>query len=115
MLQVKNKKTGEILAVKVDVAKDIFSRMIGLMFKNSLGESDGLLIAPCNSIHTFFMKFNLDIIFMNSESQVVKVIEDIPPWRITRMYWSARKVLELKGGTLKGSLSKGDYLEVKSV
>ncbi len=109
-MQVKYKET--ILCEELKIADDFFSRLIGLMFKNKMVGFDGLLIKQCNSIHTFFMRYALDIVFLNKEMKVVKVIENIKPWRMTLMYFKSSQVLELKGGTLNNRLKKEDQLEI---
>jgi uncharacterized membrane protein (UPF0127 family) len=104
-------KAGEILCHKMILATDALSRMKGLMFSAELPECDGFLITPGNSIHTFFMRYSLDIVFLDRNFKIVKVIYDLPPWRMTWMYWRSRQVLEMKGGTLKKNLNPGDVLE----
>lgn len=111
VFSVKN-QNGEEICKKCILAETFFDRAKGLMFGDTLPlGSDGMIINPCNSIHTFFMKFNLHIIFLNSENKVVKVIKNLPPWRITRIYFSAKKVLEIKSEK-NINLSEGDVLEV---
>ncbi len=102
---------GELtIAKKVEIANTSISRMIGLMFSKNIGDRDGLLITPCNSIHTFFMRYDLDIVFLSKDNKVVKVIRNMKPWRMTWMYFKASKVLEMTGGTLPTEIQKGDEL-----
>lgn len=101
-----------VLAERVLVAENFFARLKGLMFSNSLGEYDGLLIPRCNSIHCFFMRYKIDVVFISDKNKIVKVIRNIPPWRMTRPYFSATKVLEMMGGTLSDELKEGDEVEV---
>lgn len=110
MMTIKNQK-GEVIAAKVKLANSFLTRLKGLMFSNDLPDCDGLLISPCNSIHTFFMNYSLDIIYMTKDFEVVKVIKNIKPWRMTRMYLKAFQVLEMKSGSLKIDLSQGEKLE----
>lgn len=93
-------------------ASSMISRMKGLMFSKDMVGFDGLFIKPCNSIHTFFMNYPIDVIFLNKEMKVVKIKRNLLPWRMTRMYLSAHQVLELKGGTLDDRILEGDKLEV---
>ncbi|PIK14114.1 DUF192 domain-containing protein [Halobacteriovorax sp. JY17] len=109
-MQVKFKEI--VLCEELKIADDFFSRLIGLMFKKKMIGFDGLLIKQCNSIHTFFMRYALDIVFLNKEMKVVKVIENIKPWRMTLMYLKSSQVLELKSGTLNNRLKKEDQLEI---
>lgn len=74
------------------------------MGKHTFERGSGLLITPCNSIHTFFMKFSLDVIYL---------IENIPPWRYTKIVWNAVNVIELPAGAIKEShTSLGDKLSL---
>jgi len=105
----------KILSNDILIADTMVTRLIGLMFKERLTGADGLLINPCNSIHTFFMRYNLDIVFLSSENQIVKIIRNIKPWRMTWIYFRAKKTLELPAGKLPVDLKVGDVLEVKNV
>lgn len=106
-------KCGEFeICKQAKVANTFMSRLIGLMFKENMSNFDGLLISQCNSIHTFFMKYSLDLIFLDKDLKVVKVLEDKSPWRMSLMYFSATQVLEVVAGTLDGRISKGDRLEM---
>lgn len=82
------------------------------MFTADLPMNEGLLLKPCNSIHTFFMKYNLDIIFLDSKFRVVKVIYNMKPWRISWMYLKANQVLEMKAGNLRSNIEIGEQFEV---
>ena len=113
--KVSKKIDSSLIAQKVFLANDFLNRLIGLMFKESFVEFDGIILDPCNSIHTFFMKMPIDVIFLDKKNMIVKVIEQMPPWRMTRMYFKANKVLELPSGILKGRVSEGDILEVVNV
>jgi uncharacterized membrane protein (UPF0127 family) len=105
----------KIISNDILIADTLVTRLIGLMFKKSLVGAEGLLLNPCNSIHTFFMRYSLDIVFINSENRVVKIIREIKPWRMTWIYFRAKKTLELPAGKLPNDLKEGDLLEVKHV
>ena len=76
ILKVKN---GEIICNKMIVAENILNRMQGLMFSEKMPECDGFLIDPCRSIHTFFMLYSLDILFLDKNFKVVKILYDLTP------------------------------------
>ena len=103
-----------IISNNVKVADDVISRMVGLLNRESLIEGESLLIEPCNSIHTFFMKFNIDVLFLDKNFKVVKVFRDMPPWRITRPYLSVKRVIEANANTFS-KVNTGDQLELKDV
>lgn len=104
-------QNGEVICQKMIVAHQILDRMKGLMFSQELPACDGFLIAPCNSIHTFFMLYHLDILFLDKNFKVVKAVYDLSPWRMTWIYFKAHQVLEMKAGTMKKNISAGEKLE----
>lgn len=104
-----------VIGKNVKFANNMFSRMKGLMFSSEMDGFDALLITPCNSIHTFFMNYPIDIIFLNKEYKVIKIIKNIKPWRLTGIYFKATQVLEFMGGTLNESLQEGETLEVTCI
>ena len=103
---------GKEICKSMKVASSFTSRMIGLMFKKEMEGFDGLLIKKCNSIHTFFMRYSLDIVFLDKKMKVVRVYRGIKPWRATRIVWGATQVLELVSGTLLEEVQIGDEIEV---
>ena len=81
--------------VEAEVAETAFERMRGLIGRARLPPGRGLLILKCNCIHTFFMSFPIDAWFLDRDGQVVKVVRNIPPWRLFVWGgWRAKKVLE---------------------
>lgn len=104
-------KDGAVISHKMVTATNTFSRMLGLMFSEKLPDCDGFLISPCNSIHTFFMRYSLDVLFLDKNFKIVKVIYDLTPWKMTWIYFKSRHVLEMKAGTMKKGLNAGETLE----
>ena len=102
----------EIICKNAKTAITVKTRLLGLMFTADLPVNEGLLLKPCNSIHTFFMKYNLDVIFLDSKFRVVKVIYNMKPWRISWMYFKANQVLEMKAGNLRSNIEIGEKFEV---
>jgi uncharacterized membrane protein (UPF0127 family) len=72
--------TVEICGVKAKVARTLFERMKGLIGTKSLPPGEGMLILRCNSIHTFFMSFPIDAVFLDRHDRVVKTVRGIRPW-----------------------------------
>jgi uncharacterized membrane protein (UPF0127 family) len=109
------------LASRVAKADDAASRSKGLLGRESLDADEGLWIvqpplawlAPCPTIHTFFMKFPIDVLFLDGGLQVRRVIENMKPWRLSPWVLAAHSILELKGGVLNGSVRAGDRLEMR--
>lgn len=112
MAMIKKVGREEPVAEQVEMATGPWARMKGLMFRDSLEGRDGLLIRPCNSIHTFFMRFPIDVVFMCREGKVLKIVRNLPPWRLTNLVWGAWSVLEMSAGALPADVAVGDRLEV---
>lgn len=91
----------------MEIARTAWSRMVGLLGRGSVG--DGLVIEPCASIHTFFMGFSIDAIFISREGEVLHVERALHPWRMTRFVKGARAVIELTPGGAMGT-EAGDRL-----
>jgi uncharacterized protein len=113
--QVKVKELGTVLAQNVLIADNLLTRMFGLMFQKSMGTKDGLLIDPCNSIHTFFMRFPIDVIFIGRNGKIVKILRDMKPWRMSWLYFQSSQVLEMNSGALPITLKEGMIIEVSHV
>lgn len=111
-MRIVNRTRDAILAESADLADSLFSRMRGLLGTSELPTGHGLVIEPCNSIHTFFMAYPIDVVFVDKEGRVVKVMEAVKPWRLTAMYPRARSVVELPAGALAGTgTTEGDLIE----
>jgi uncharacterized membrane protein (UPF0127 family) len=74
--------------------------MRGLLGRSTLQDGDALLISPCNAIHTFFMKFAIDAVFLDRRGRVVRTLQELRPWRATRVHLGAAQVVELPAGTV---------------
>lgn len=95
-----------------EVADTMWARMKGLLGRERLPEEGGLWIRPCNSVHTWFMRFAIDVVFLDREQRVVRIASALPPWRMTRIVWRASSVLELAAGAAaRMGLKPGDSLE----
>ncbi|HUF08892.1 MAG TPA: DUF192 domain-containing protein [Rhodothermales bacterium] len=103
-----SKETGESLADSVQVARSAWSRFWGLMMRRHLPHGHGLLIDPCSSVHTMFMRFPIDVIYLDRENRVVKIAADMKPYRAS-IGRGARSVLEVNGGVAaEKGLTVGD-------
>jgi uncharacterized membrane protein (UPF0127 family) len=103
---------GGIVCGRCLVADSPFLRMRGLLGRSGLGADEGVLLRPAGSIHTFFMRFAIDAIFLDREGRVVRVAESMPPWRAVAAR-GARAVLELRAGeAARRGVAVGDVLVV---
>lgn len=113
MKVLRKAKDQSLLVARLNVAESLSDRTIGLLGRESLPEDEGLWIHRCNSIHTFFMRFAIDCVFLNRKQEVVAVKADIKPWRLVLPQWGASSVIEVSAGvTEKWKLQKGDTLHV---
>lgn len=96
------------------VADSIFTRMKGLLGRDSLPEGNGLWLKPCNGVHTFGMKFSIDVVMLDKENRVIEIKKDLKPNRITTINFGAATVLELPATmTAAVDLKKGDVLDIQ--
>lgn len=96
------------VADQVEVADTFFRRLVGLIPRQSLSKGHGLLITPCSVIHTFKMKFPIDVVYLDKERKVVGMEEALPPNRKGKKFKGVESVLELPTGTIKESGIKID-------
>jgi uncharacterized membrane protein (UPF0127 family) len=100
------------LATTVEAAVDSASRRRGLLGRDSLAPGAALVIAPTNGVHTFFMKFAIDVVFVTRDGRVVKIARAVKPWRAT-LAFRAFAVVELAAGAAdRSGLRVGDRLHV---
>lgn len=112
-MKIINKTKNVILADNTIIADTPFKRIRGLLGRKDFAEGQAIIIKPCNSIHTFFMGFPIDVLFVNKHNQVIKAISALIPWRLTRIYFSAAFVIELPIGTIQSTFtSQGDILTI---
>lgn len=99
---LRNASTGRVVAAHAYAALDSASRRRGLLGRDSLPDGEALIIAPTNAVHTFFMRFAIDLAFLARDGLVVATRHAVPPRRIAASF-RARLVVELPAGTLEGS------------
>lgn len=106
-----NTTRGTIVASRAEKAETHWARLVGLMGRRSLPEGGALLITPCSSVQTFFMRFAIDIVFLDGDGRVVKVLPALKPYRVAFGGPGARSALELPvGGAAQCGIAVGDRL-----
>ncbi len=98
-----NKDTGCLLAGEVRVARGLFQRGVGLIGSSRLREGEGLLIPACRAITTFFMRFAIDVVFLDEAGRVVRLVEAMRPWHNAFGGTGAAMALELPAGTIRAT------------
>jgi uncharacterized membrane protein (UPF0127 family) len=111
--QFVNATRGTELGAHVRRADNLGTRFLGLMGRGSLPEGEGLHIVPCSSVHMFFMRIPLDIVYLDEGLRVVKAVPNLRPWRISSGH-GAKSVLELPVGTIaRSGTAPGDQLAAR--
>ena len=97
--------------MNIDIADSPRRRMVGLLGTTHLDPGCGLLIFPTQAVHTFGMKYPIDILFLNSKKKVVGIRSAVQPNRITPIFWRAECVIELPAMTIQESKTElGDVV-----
>jgi uncharacterized membrane protein (UPF0127 family) len=109
---VVNATSGQTLAERADVAATSWRRMRGLLGRPPLAPGQGLLIRPCQGVHTLGMAYPIDVVHLDRELVVRKVLRGLRPWRIGPLVWRASIILELPAGVADGT-SDGDRLTLE--
>ena len=99
-----------VLATRARLADTFWTRLWGLLGTASLEVGDGLILDPCDGVHTMGMRYPIDVIFATGEGEVLAVVPALPPRRATRRVRGARIVIEVPPGSADG-LKPGDRLE----
>jgi uncharacterized protein len=110
-LRVLNLTRSTVLATCMDVADSPAKRNKGLLGRKSLSAGEGLWIFPCEAIHTFWMQFPIDLVYLDRKKCIRKLVCNVPPWRLSACFW-AHSVIELPAGTIRNTRTEpGDRLE----
>jgi uncharacterized protein len=106
-------RTGDVILESLDVAENFRGRFRGLMGIKDLRSSEGLALIPCNSVHSFFMKFPIDVLFLDAQGRVLRCTEAMKPWRIGSIVPGARAVIEAKSGVFGATVRVDDIVEIR--
>ena len=107
---LRRRDTGAVVCEKCELAESFWTKFRGLMGRASLPGDEGMLFRPAGSIHMFFMRFPIDVVFCDGDLRVVKVVRDLKPWR-TAAARGAKVTIELAVGAASG-LEPGDELQL---
>jgi uncharacterized membrane protein (UPF0127 family) len=112
-IAVRNLTRNTVLADSADVADTSEKRRTGLLKHTQLDLGKGLWIVPCESVHSFFMKFAIDLVYLDREKRVKKVRHRMVPWRVSACL-TAHSILELPAGVVEAtSTHAGDQLAIE--
>jgi uncharacterized protein len=110
---LRNQRTGVVVAGTLLPALDSETRRTGLLKHDGLAAGVAMLIAPTNAIHTFFMKFPIDVAFVKKDGRIVKIRHRMPAWRISAA-WGGHVVVEMAAGSFeRADVVPGDVFEIR--
>ncbi len=114
-IRVSNLTRNTVLATCMEVADSGPKRNRGLLGREGLSSGEGLWIIPCEAVHTFWMRFSIDLVYLDREKRIRKLSRAVPPWRLSACL-SAHSVLELPLGTIRDTETQpGDTLQFSVV
>lgn len=110
-----NDSKNNIIADEVRIANTFWQRLVGLLGHNELKEDEGLIIKPCQMVHTFFMNFAIDLIFLDRSGQILELVENLKPNRISPFVIEAEQVIELASGIIQQKgIEVGEKIVIKN-
>ena len=110
-LTARNVTRNVVLGQKIQAASSILQRAVGLLATPALASGEGLWLHPCTSVHTFFMRYPIDVLFLSKEGAVLEQ-QTLKPWRVSRWVRKSDGVLELPAGMLERTgTAAGDRIE----
>jgi len=113
--QLREAETGKIVVGRLELADTAWKRSVGLLGRADLAKDEGLCLAPCSGIHTLFMRFALDVVFLDRNGVARRVVPNVRPWRICFAVRGAYTVIELPAGTIaRRNLKVGGRYEIVS-
>lgn len=113
---VHNASRGCLLAERAELATGFLRRARGLIGRRDWSAADGLVIEPCNGVHSFFMGLLIDVAHVGSDGRVLRTVPALGPWRVGPVVSGSRWALELPAGTLERTGTMvGDHLERRTI
>lgn len=104
--------TGEVVIARLEVADTFWRRFRGLQFRRPLAPDEGLLLTPCRTIHTHWMRFSIDVACLDREGIVLAVFANMRPWRIVRRVNGTQSIVETASGMLAPKIQVGSRLKL---
>ncbi len=110
-ITIMNKTNGKKIVSALKIANNFFTRLKGLIGSAPLQFQQGILISPCQQIHTHFMRYEIDVVFLDKTFNVIQIDRKMRPWKFSKFYKNAHYVLELQANGAMG-ISERDVLEI---
>lgn len=99
-MRITNRTRNTLLGQNVTLASTWLGRLRGYLGRSEPKEGEGMLLIPCNAVHSFFMTFALDVLFLDQKGTVLEVFREFRPWKRTKVVRGSRYVLEVPVGTI---------------
>jgi uncharacterized protein len=109
--QLISKTSAKTAATRLTIAATFWPRLIGWQFRGKPAAEEGLLIVPCNSIHTCFVRFSMDVLFLDCGGTILSIRHDLRPWRFAVGPRGSHAVVEVLAGT--ANAQPGEILRLK--
>jgi len=111
-VRIVNKTKNIVIAEKGRIADTVISRLVGLLNQSSISPEEALVITECRSIHMLFMRFSIDVIFIDRRNIVVGLARQIQPFQLSPYFFRAKKAVEISPGVInKTQTTVGDEIE----
>lgn len=99
-MRIRNATRGTELASDAHRARSYWSRLVGLLGRSSLKPGEALVLEPCNSVHTAFMRFTIDVLYLDGSGSIVRTVPALKPFRASAVWRGAQAVVELPNGVI---------------
>jgi len=115
-MKIINLRNNAVLADRVKLADTFFSRLVGLLNRSSLEKGEALILKPSYAIHTLFMRFSIDALFLDKNGKVIGIIHAIKPFRFSPVYFGSQLTIEFPENTLQSTQTRlGDVILTKGI
>ena len=113
-MKIINLTNNHILAENVLLSDSFLERLRGLLGRESLEKNHAMILRPSNSVHTFFMRFPIDVLFVDRNNKVIKIANNLGPYKATGIYFKSAFVIELPSGVIGSTHTvEGDRLQIQ--
>ena len=113
-MQIFNRSQNTLIASQAQMATSLAQRTKGLLGRLSLAKNEAMVLKPCSSIHTFFMRFPIDVLFVDRQMRIIRLITNMPPNRLSPIAWASIMAIELPAGKIgQTNTQAGDHIEIK--
>ncbi len=114
-MRITNETRETLLADRAFEARGFWPRLVGLLGRSGLDTGEALLLDPCTSVHTAFMRFTIDVVYVDRDGKVVKTSPHLKPFRASGILRGGRSVIELPAGVIESTgTTAGDQISFVS-